>query len=506
MLKNGLYLRFCKRFHKYKLPLIKFKEIDERYRFIYEKEYDISEKDINKASFIVFSLSFSSIFFISILFTEFTFFFIILYSFILSLISSYIFNIKLFKEIKKKEAEINTYLYFVKIYYSLIQTSLKKDSDYALNFIELIKDYEIEISKSFKDIIKKIQEGKIPEEILRKIITPSEDFNIYLNELILSNFNNIEINNESSDNTLERDFKIYLKQIESKLSIIFFIGLFYPLGLSFLLLFQRVDTLYTILLIPLLFFILDFLFKKLIKLDNYLIGLLNDYSKNERKRFSEFLLLMKSFALNLKQNLSPERSFVNSYSQCKTHIILLSKIIHKQVLRILNFTCSFEEMLDFLKAELKSIRYDLVIDVIKKIIKQDTYKSSIKIFKILEILAHHRKLEKKLELIIKGEKFKVLFFLFLLPVIIGAIGGMFPFFMLLFGELNNNIRIVLFFNFFLTKEMIFLFFSLLGCINLSSFYFLKIIKNEKRFLLILIVNIIYTLVFFMSFFTVINFF
>jgi len=508
MLKNERYIKVCKIFHNYRLPKLKFKELNEKYRLIYEIKYTISESDINKASFILFSLTYLGIFVLSILFTKFNFLFIILYSLIISLIISYKFNVKLFKVIKKAEAKINAQLYLIKIYYSLIQNSLKEDSDYSLNFIKLIKDYEISISEDFKDILIKIQEGEVPEQELSKIVTVSEDFNNYVKELILYNFDNNHINNKTYDNSLERDFKIYLKQIESKLSVIFFLCLFYPLGLSFIILFQRVDSLFTIFLIPLFFIVLHFLFKKFIKLDNYLIGLLNDYSKTERKRFNEFLLLLRSFALNLKQNLSPERSFVNSYSQCKSQISLLSEIIHEQILSILNFTCSFEEMLDFLKLELKSIRYYLIIDVIKRIVEQDAYDSYLKILQILKILNQHRKLENKLDLILRGEKFKVFFFLFLLPIIIGAVGGMFPFFIMLVGniDLSNNYEFNYFIEFLLTKDMLFLFISLLGSINLSSYYFLKVIKLERRSILILGANIIYFLTFFISYMTVVNFF
>jgi len=508
MLRNERYIKFCKIFHNHNFPKLKFKELNDRYKAIYEIEYDINENDINKASFLLFSLTFFSIFLVSIFFTKFTLLFIILYSFIFSLIISYKFNLHLFNVIEKMGAKLNVHLYLIKIYYSLIQNSLKNDSDYSLNFIKLISEYEFGISEDFKNIIKRIQEGAIPEEQLSKLITVSDDFNNYVKELILFNFENDHLTNEFDKNSLEKNFKIYLKQIESKLSIIFFICLFYPLGSSFLMLFHKFDSLFSILLIPVLFLILHFLFKKFIKFDHYLIGLLNDYSKLERKKFNEFLLLLRNFALNLKQNLSPEKSFINSYSQCKSQISLLSKIVHKHTLRILNFTCSFEEMLDFLKIDLKSIRYDLILDIIKRIIKQDAYDSSLKILEILKILNQHRKLEKKLELILKGEKFKILFFLFLLPIVIGVIGGIFPFFSFLIDniDLNNSFEYIYQINFNLTKDMFFLFISLLGCINLSSHYFLKVINLERRLFLILIANTLYILIFFMTYLMVITFF
>jgi len=502
------YIWLCRKFHSINLPKIKFRELDERYKLIYKNKYGLYEDDINKATFVLLLTTFIIVFSISILFTQINILLIMLYSFISSISLSYIFNSKLFKETNRKEVEINAMLYLVKIYYSLIQKSLEKSADYAVTFINLIKDYNLPISENFKNIIKKLQEGENPEDELFNIITPSEDFNRYLKELIITNYEYSEIVENIDGNSLEKRFKIFLKQIESKLSIIFFIGLFYPLGLSFLILFQRVNTFLTLLLLPIYFIILKLLYKKFVRTDHYLIGLMNDYSKLERKRYDEFLLFLKGFAINLRRNLAPETSFLNSYTQNKSHFVLLMEPIQAQISRLLNFNCSFEEMLDFLKLDLKSIKYGIIIEIIKRIVYQNAYESSQKILQILEVIHKHQNLERKLEVIVKGEKFKVFLFLFLLPVIIGGIGGMFPFFILLLEDidLNNGMISPNFFTLILTQDVFFLFGSLLFCLSITSLYFLKIIRKEKMVSLIFIVNIVYTLIFFFSFFNVLNYF
>jgi len=505
---NVGYIRFCRKFRSINLPKVKFRELDDRYKLIYKKDYGIYEDDINKATFVLLLSIFIIIFSISILITHINVLFIILYSLISSFSLSYIFNSKLFKEINKKEVEINAMLYLVKIYYSLIQKSLEKSADHSVAFINLIKDYNLPISENFKIIIKKLQEGENPEDELLKMITPSEDFNRYLKELLITNYEYNERVETFDGNTLEKRFKIFLKQIESKLSIIFFLGLFYPLGLSFLILFQRISTFFTLFLLPIYFIIFKLLYKKFVKTNHYLIGLMNNYSKLERKRYNEFLLFLKGFAINLRRNLAPETSFLNSYTQNKTQFVLLNEPIQTQISRLLNFNCSFEEMLDFLKLNLKSIKYSIIIEIIKKIIYQNAFESSQKILEILEVIYKHQNLEKKLEVIVKGEKFKVFLFLFLLPVIIGGIGGMFPFFILLLEDIDLNIGMISpnFFTLIFTQDVFFLFGSLLFCLSVTSYYFLKIIRKEKMTSLILIINIIYTLIFFLSFFNVLNFF
>lgn len=501
------YLQFCRIFHNSNLPKLKFKELSESYKLIYRNQYGIDEKDINKASFILFLISFISIFCSLFLILKISILFIILISFVSSLFLSYMFNIKLFKQVNKKEIEINALLYLVKIYYNLMQKALEINSDFAVIFIKLIKDYNLPVSENFKEIIKKIQEGETPERELNKIITPSEDFNTYLKELLICNFDYQQGINSIDENSLEKRFKIFLKQIESKLSIIFFIGIFYPLGLSFLILFQRINIIFIIILLPVFLFILKILFRKFLKTDHYLIGLLNEYSKIERKRYDEFLLFLKGFAMNLERRLSPETSFLNSYSQNKTHMVILSIPFQTEISKLLNFNCSFEEMLDSLKFQLKTLKYGIILDIINRIIKQSAYDSSSKIFQIIEIINKHKKLESKLEIIIKGEKFKVFLFLFLLPTVIGAIGGMFPFFILLIENINLDLFIPQnFFNLILTKDVFILFGSLLFCNTLTSFYFLKIIRIENRSLIIFLIDFIYVLIFFLSFFNVLSFF
>jgi hypothetical protein len=241
MVLNDNLISFCQKIHPYNIPRIKFKELDVRYKIIYKKEYKIDENDINKASFIIFLISFIGLFITSIFITNFSLIIITIYSFILALIFSYTFNIRFYNEIKKKEKQINALLYLVKIYFSLIQKSIGDNADYSIIFIKLIKEYKLPISKDFGEILSKIQLGQNPEALMSEIITPSEDFNLYLKSLLLSNFTHNNIRNGFSENSLEKQFRTYLREIESKLTVLFFIGLFFPLGLCFLILFQRIN-------------------------------------------------------------------------------------------------------------------------------------------------------------------------------------------------------------------------------------------------------------------------
>ncbi len=501
------YINFCKKFHISYLPRLKFKDLNERYSHLYRNLYEIDKDDVNRASFIICLISFSISLLLSMIIIKLNILIIILYSVILSLVVSNRFNLIIFHDINKKEIEINAMLYLIKLDYSLVRKTLKPNTDFYLSFIKLIKGYKLPILNHFKKTLVKIHEGEIPEKELLKILTPSRDFNLYLNNLLINNFDDTFSLDKFTETTLEKNFKIYLKEIQSKISIIFFIGVFFPIGLCFLILFQLVNIFTLIFVIPFFLLVLNFLCSKFIRVNSHMIGILNDYSGAEKKKFNEFLLFLSGFAVNLKNNLSPEKAFIKSYSQNKNLFMVLERTIKNQLSRLLNFNCSFYEMIQFFKLELNSIRYTAILDLIEKFVAENPYYSSEKIFEILNLLHNHQKLEKKLGIIIKGEKFKIFFFIFLLPILIGAISGMFPFFILITRNINSITPVILIdysdlMNFYYTI-LIFIVFT--SSISITSNYFLKVIKYRKKFLIIIISNLIFILTFISSFINALNF-
>ncbi len=500
------YIRFCNKFKNRNIPRLKFQVLNERYSYYYRNIYDINQDNIYRASFIVFLSTFSAIIFLSLVLLELNFLIIILYSFFISLILSYRFNLILFHDIKKNESEINAILHLIKIDFSLIQKTLKKNSDSCISFIKLIKDYKIPISGEFNYIFKKIHEGDTPENELLKVITPSKDFNRYLRDLIVNNFEFRDKYEDFKENTLEQNFKIYLKEIQSKISIVFFIGVFFPIGLCFLILFQLINPIILIFLIPFFLYLLNFLSSRFVHKNSYLIGLLERNSSIKKKKFNEFLIFLKSYAMNLKNNISPEKAFLNSYTQNKYSYQILKQPLKNQVSRLLNYDCSFHDIIQFFKLELNSIRYSIILETIDKFVSENAMFSSEKIIDIVNLVHRHQKLEKKLEIILKGEKFKIFFFIFLLPILIGAISGMFPF----FGLMRNNINSIFPTFSFSVSNLVNVYYIILlsivfiSSISITSNNFLNIINYKKKFLIILISNLIFILTFISSFFNTIN--
>ena len=491
--------------HPYNIPRFRFRKLDTRYKLMYEKEYNLHENDINKASFIVFLISFISIFITSNFLLIFNLVQIFSYSLIFSLFFSYSFNNKFYKEILKKENQLNAFVYVIRIYFSLIQKSVGNSADLPINFIRLISDYNLPIKKEFRKILNKIQLGQNPEILLSNVITPSIDFNSYLKKLLISNFT---YNETLTENSVEKKFRQYLREIESKLSVFFFIGLFFPLGVCFLILFQKINLILLVIMLPLYFILIKTLNKKFLRNDSFLLGLLNNYSKEEKAKFHEFISFLKSFTLNLQKNTSPEIAFINSYSQNKSQIVLMNSPIKSQITNLLNFSCSFEEMLENLQIEINSIRFKIILDVIGKLVSKNAYVSHKKINELLNEISKHQKLERQLEIIIRGERFRVLFFLFLLPIVIGGIGGLFPMFNIMINNISfsSSIHLSSLLELFFSYDFVVIFLALWFCVYISSYYFLKIISYERKSILIITSCIIYIVAFFSSFFNVLNYF
>lgn len=501
-----IYLWICNKVHNLPIPRIKFRNLNTHYKTIYIKDYYVNEDDINKATFLVF-ISFLIIFILITILINLNFALISLISFLFAFSISYFFNNYLFKKILKTELRLNAILYFIKINFSILKESLSKDADLILAFINLIRNYNIPISKNFESVLIKIHEGSVPEAELSKIVTPSLDFNNYMKNYIFGPQINDTLIIEGDYNMLERRFKVYLRQIETRMSLVFFIGVFFPLGLTFLIMFYRSLLNFSFFFLPIFFLLINTLFKNLVKNNSFLFGLLNNYNKIEKKKFSEFIHFLKNFAYQLQENKSPESAFINAFSISKSQIELLELPFKNQITALLNFSNTFTETLDLLKISMKSIRYYLILDIIKELVRKNAYNSSIRILGILNIISTHQKLERKLETVMKGEKFKVFMFLFLLPIIIGTIGGMFPLFAMIVEDLNfmDLLNTQNLFELVFCMDFLIIFIVLLSSILISSYFFLKVINSSKIKSFLVLIFIIYSLLFIFSFYNALAF-
>lgn len=498
-----IYLRFCRSFQNLNIPKLKFKTLDHRSQLLYINYFKIREEDLNKASFAMFSIL---IIFCTIVYLIFFNIIILGFTIIISLSCTYEFNTLLLKLLKKKEDQINSIINILKIDFALVQKTLNKASDRCINFISFIINYNTPLSGLYNELLRKIHEGYVPEDLLGTTTTFSRDFDEYVQALMVNNFQYDEKLYQIDDTSLEEDFKVYLKQLQNKIAIIFFIGLFFPIGFCFLVLFQIISPIFMILCVPVFLFFLYGLFKKYVKIDYLLIGLFSEHSRLELKKFQEFIYFIKNYATTLQHNISPEKAFIDVYNSRKSDLKFFKIPLEHSITKLITDSFSLNEVMEGLKNELKSVRYSIIIDSIKRMINENAQYSSKKILETLQIIQKHQKLEKELRLIIRSEKFKVFVFLILLPAIVGSIGGMIPF----FSILNNQHEI-------LTKidqygaiqgadlaKMSLIFLLLICCVIITSYFFLKIVQIEKKIFFILLSTIIFIIIYFLSMSTILS--
>ena len=503
------YFAFCKFFENKKFPKMKFKDLDNNYRQLYQELYGVNEENINKATFLIFFITLiASIFFLLLLFPQFSFSIRLVTSFIISLFFAYNFNIFPYRKLKHDERTLSGLRYLIELDFSLIEKSFPYNAEICIKFIKLIINYNIPISKSFKVIMTKIHSGYNPETLLNNIKTASEDFNNFLDQLILNDFH-LKLDMKES-NASENSFKVYLKNVESRISIIFFIGLFLPIGLCFLILFRTIDMILIIVFVPFFLFILGYLFNYLLEKDYFLLGLLFNQNSLERKRFDEFMIFLENFSRYLSLNLAPEQAFLKSYNKVKQRLPNLRTILRESIYNLLNMKFSFKAILNDLNLKLENYRYRIILKTLLRMLDENAIYTSEKIRSLLKLLYKHKSYEAELDIIIKSEKFKVFIFLFLLPLIIGGISGLFPYFLFInvmnykvdelsFTDFSLNLYVLL-----INPEIIFIFIILLSSNSITSFYFLKMIDANKKYMIISLTNLIFFLSFFISLMSIIN--
>ena len=507
------YISFCNYFQRFNSPVLRFKHVPEEYKNQYKIKYHVDEEDVCKATFFIFISTLILIFSLFIYFMNFgVLFFNILYSLIFALIFAvlvaYNFNITIYKRIKKDEKIINTLLSLIKINFSLMKTIKDQKSDLCLSFIRLVMDYKLPISELFKYIYGQVHLGNVPEEKLMMIETPSKDFNSYVSELMIKNFGHDYDIDYYDENSSEKNFRVLLKSIQTKIGIIFFTGLFFPLVLSSFILFQQIKALFALFIAPILLFLMYWMFKKMVRINIGLIGVLDEYSGVKEKKFSEFLLFLEVLALTLKNNYSPEIAFIKAYSKSKAHFLLLNELFYEQISSLISLQYTFEDLIDRLKLALDSPRYKILLDVIYDMLKKSAYYSSKKITDILNIIERHRRLEEKFKIIISGKKFLVKIFVFLFPIIIGAIGGMLPLVIAIVKNMDyaENMQGPQLYELIDALEVVIIFSILLICTIITCYYFLKIVRHKRIYVILAISIFIFILAFSQSFMFAVTFF
>jgi len=359
--------------------------------------------------FINFIWLFLSLYFLNILFL------LLFFIFFLSFVR---FFIRIFERYFKQISDyLDSILFLIKSNFNLFLEILPNDADLIQYLIKLIYSLSVGyIKKDIKNILSDIQKGIPPEKLILEYETPSENFNNFLKISIISNFNKKEyiLNN----NILENEFKIFNKSLETRISIYFFIGFFFPIGINFSLFLGFIRISWIFFLSILYFLILNNLNKSFINKSIILIGI------NNKKDDEEYKILLELFfnIIYFLKYFNLEDSFIEVYN---IGSLELKHFLNDEIHYLKNFNYSLEKLLDQLNKKIINNKNKLLFNIFSEMLLKDSYKAIAQLNKILKVLKEHLNLQMEKENIIKGEKLRASVLMFLLPLINGLMLGIF---------------------------------------------------------------------------------
>ena len=458
----------------------------------YFNEFQIYPETVFISAFL-FSISFFlMIAFLTIVFHNFIFF-------LFSIFISYLIYKKISSFFKRKyhseRAVILSYSDLVFQEFILVMNTNKSIFD-SIKFISS-GDYPI-LSNDFRKIIFKINYGETPETALLDYIEkqPCQSFKNKMLSLINSNFSSnyitTELERDSSDIYFEYD-KIN-KELDSKLILIIGFSIFIPILISITLSFYSVSTNYLILLIfPIYYFISIIIEKKTFSYDLLLLG---DFTRNEKideQEFDNLINFFSLFSFQIKNNFSPEKSFMIAINKFKG---ILKKDISDLINQMFISNLSLEEFLSKLSKIVQSSQSTRFLEIISRMILFDSQKAGERIQFMISRIKRNQELIKKRKMIFESQKFKINVLCIILNGILGLICSISPLISMSSMTLFNSEL------FNLQEPQIYLFFPiiiLLAIISIYSTYFvLKIFKITQKELKTSIYFLIFVFIFFIS--------
>jgi hypothetical protein len=391
---------------------------------------------------------------------------------------------------REQGEEIDKNLPLIQNCLELYMSFLPEHQDVCLVIIEFLANVPSPVQKPFKKLQHEIQLGVLPENALQSYISPSSSFNTYINSLILHNFMRTGIYFQEKA-TLEHQYRIRSRSLESRLTIAFFLGIFIPLGFSLGVFLLKLHMIWLILPTPLLFLMLATLTKKITQDNSILLGT-DITSKNEVKtEYREYLNFFHELSLNLTQ-MCPERALVHAL---ETTSIRNKDEISSSLSNFKSHTLSFDILLEKIHQNIQGIKTQLIFGTMRYMLSSSNMILSQNINELLSLLRHHQELETQRLLIIKGEIFKVNVFQIILPIIFGLLSSilymisvMIPTVAFSFFNPVSKIGVII----FLINQCV--------ALNISIFFFRKLVGIKKFFSISVFITLLYAMVFFIGLF------
>ncbi|TFG14063.1 MAG: hypothetical protein EU535_03850 [Promethearchaeota archaeon] len=394
------------------------------------------------------------------------------------------------KYYQKKSEAINKILPLIQNCIELYLSFLPGTQDLSVIIVNFLANIPSPFQRSFKLIQCKVQKGNLPEELLSMYISPSSLFDTYLKTLIQSNFSKSKMIFQT-ETPLENKYSAKSHSLESRISISFFFGIFIPLGFSLGVFMQKINGIMLLSSSPVLFIVLYYLTKQMVKDNSLLLGTLTNQNKEIKSEYSEFWLFFYHLASNLPLK-SPEYAVVHALESTS-----LSNIpaIFSLMGGLKAHSLSLDEFMERLHHNIKGNRTQMIFGTLKYMLSSSSMISSKNILKLLTLLKHHQRLETHRLITIKGEIFKVRVFQIILPIILALLTSIF----LLITSIMPNTSYI--FSLSLTlSDFVEFFINQLISVNISIFFFRRTVGLKNSILSVLTHTFLFLFVFVMSFF------
>lgn len=300
--------------------------------------------------------------------------------------------------------------------------------------IDLLEQHKYLII-NFEQIKERINSGYGLEKCLKEIVFFSPTFTKYIRDLIVFNycFGFLDYIKDIFGKEYDQ-FRLYSITLDSRLNILFFFALFYPICAVFMLVKLGFDFEIIILLFLIFLFVMNFLITKMMKNPIILFGAYSpNIPQNEIKKFNTFLKFLQKISYN-SVNMPLEYALITSLHD-----------FPQKELQILNLDeYNFNLELNSLKILIENISYKVnskqissILQFIHNIYEESTFQGQIFFKNLFQLLNLHNEIGKNQEIIIKSSRGKRKIYKILLSFILGFLSVILYRFIHLFKLYNS---------------------------------------------------------------------
>jgi hypothetical protein len=310
----------------------------------------------------------------------------------------------------------------------LLLVTTPPSQDMTLKMLKMLLPYDQALLGTISETYRLAQCGKAPESSVKQHFYPSKRMREYINNLFSRNNNQKNQATWNQDSNAEEAFIEFSKSLESRISITFFVGLFFPIGVAFLTLLGFMSEIQLVLSVPLLMLILSRIQSHFLKSKITLVGSFNDGDTTDDE-YLTILRMIEEFAHYLEK-FPPEYAIYAALRDRSNSIEALFGIRGSNLIPI---GTPFSECIKIMLGYVNGRRTRLLLQNVNSSIELDSFQTSGRIVKLLDVIRKNIKIQNERKQIIKAEQFKAIVFIFLLPMILGVLSGLFPTFISLMG-------------------------------------------------------------------------